>query len=136
MKVKDLDYKEYKINLSGYTVYANEARPRSTYHVNARNILKNLFPTAQILEEVPINLRYNQKVFLDFFIPQFNIVVEVHGEQHFKFTPMFHANTQAFLKQKMRDRDVIEWCEINNITYIELHYNEKTEEWIKKIESR
>lgn len=136
MKVKDLDFKEYKLTLGGYTVQANETRPRSTYHLTARKILKSLFPTAQILEEVPINLRWNQKVHIDFLINQFKIVVEVHGQQHYKFTPMFHASAQDFIKQKKRDNDLKEWCVINNFTYIELKYDESPEEWIKKINTR
>lgn len=136
MKVKDLDFKEYKLTLGGYTVQANETRPRSTYHLTARKILKSLFPTAQILEEVPINLRWNQKVHIDFLINQFKIVVEVHGQQHYKFTPMFHASAQDFIKQKKRDSDLKEWCAINNFTYIELKYDESPEEWIKKINTR
>lgn len=136
MKVKDLDFNEYKLTLGGYTVTGNETRPRSTYHLTAREILKQLFPTSQILEEVPVNLRRNQKVHIDFLINQFKIVVEVHGQQHYKFTPMFHASAQDFIKQKKRDADLKEWCAINNFTYIELKYDESPKQWIEKINTR
>ena len=98
--------------------------------------IKQLFPTAQILEEVPVTLRRGKNISLDFFISQFRIVIEVHGQQHYKFTPMFHASAQDFIKQKKRDADLKEWCELNNFTYIELRYDEKPEEWINKINMR
>ena len=136
MKVKDLDFNEHRLNLKGRVVKADEGRPRSSYHLNARNILKQLFPTVQVLEEVPVTLRKGKSISLDFFISQFRIVVEVHGQQHYKFTPMFHASAQDFIKQKKRDADLKEWCELNNFTYIELRYDEKPEEWINKINMR
>ena len=49
---------------------------------------------------------------------------------------MFHASAQDFIKQKKRDADLKEWCELNNLTYIELRYDEKPEEWINKINMR
>ena len=136
MKVKDLDFNEHRLNLKGRVVKADESRPRSSYHLTARGILKQLFPTSQVLEEVPVILRKGKNISLDFFISQFRIVVEVPGQQHYKFTPMFHASAQDFIKQKKRDADLKEWCELNNLTYIELRYDEKPEEWINKINMR
>ena len=136
MKVKDLDFNECTLNLRNRVVKAGDTRPRSTYHLNARGIIKQLFPTAQVLEEVPVTLRRGKNISLDFFISQFRIVIEVHGQQHYKFTPMFHASAQDFIKQKKRDADLKEWCELNNFTYIELRYDEKPEEWINKINMR
>ena len=136
MKVKDLDFNEHRLNLKGRVVKADESRPRSSYHLTARGILKQLFPTSQVLEEVPVILRKGKNISLDFFISQFRIVVEVHGQQHDKFTPMFHASAQDFIKQRKRDADLKEWCELNNLTYIELRYDEKPEEWINKINMR
>lgn len=136
MKVKDLDLNEYTITLNGYIVQGRELRPRSQYHTTARELLKELFPTVQVLEEVPIKLRKNYNAYIDFFINQFKIVIEVHGQQHYKFTPMFHSSMQDFVRQKKRDNDLIEWCAINNFTYIELKFDESVETWKKKINTR
>lgn len=136
MKVRDLDLNEYNISLSGHVVKGVELRPRSQYHVLARDILKEIFPTVHIIEEIPIRLRNGYNAYLDFFINQFKMVIEVHGQQHYKFTPMFHSSIHDFIKQKRRDSDIIEWCAINNFTYIELKYNESEEEWKKKINTR
>lgn len=136
MKFKDLDRNVYTINLSGYMVKGEEKRPRSNLHVLARKILKEFFPTAPILEEVVAKLKRGKNAYLDFFIPSSNIVVEVHGQQHYKFNTMFHASAQDFIAQKKRDAELIDWCEINNLTYIELKYDESEEEWRQKINMR
>ena len=81
MKVKDLDFNEHRLNLKGRVVKADESRPRSSYHLTARGILKQLFPTSQVLEEVPVILRKGKSISLDFFISQFRIVVEVHTHE-------------------------------------------------------
>ena len=89
----------------------------------------------QILEEVPIKPRGITQ-YIDFYINQIKLAIEVHGQQHYKFNTMFHASAQDFLNQRKKDSDKKEWCEINNITYIELPYNKKVEEWIEIIQSR
>jgi hypothetical protein len=39
----------------------------------------------------------------------------------------------GFVKHKKRDQAKREWCAINGIDYIELPYNEKIEDWKKRI---
>ena len=85
-----------------------------------------------LLEEVTINIRKSEFLYLDFYIPMIKTCMEVHGEQHYNFTPFYHANMMAFLKSQKRDRDKKSWCELNNIQYIELPYN-KTDEWSELI---
>ncbi|NVM35777.1 MAG: hypothetical protein HWN81_09290 [Candidatus Lokiarchaeota archaeon] len=122
--------------MKGDIVSASDSRRRSQLHVNARKILYDLFPTIQILEEVPINPRSGKTQFLDFYINKIKLAVEVHGQQHYKFNTMFHASAQDFINQRKNDADKKEWCELNNITYIELPYNEKEEEWLNRINHR
>jgi len=38
-----------------------------------------------------------------------------------------------FAQHKKRDREKIEWCELNGIEYIELPYSEDLEQWRKRI---
>ena len=42
---------------------------------------------------------------------------------------MFHSSAQDFANQRRKDMRKKDWCEYNNITYVELPYNEKVEEW-------
>lgn len=136
MKVKDLYGNASNWKLKGDIVSASDSRRRSQLHVNARKILYDLFPTIQILEEVPINARPGKTQYLDFYINKIKLAVEVHGQQHYKFNTMFHASAQDFINQRKNDADKKDWCELNNITYIELPYNEKEEEWLSRITHR
>ena len=82
----------------------------------------------QILEEVPIQIRRSETLYLDFYIPLNKKCIEVHWQQHYEFVPFYHGNKLSFLKARKRDLEKKEWCEANNISYIELPFN-KLEEW-------
>ena len=124
MKVRDLHGNVSTWKSTGDIVTAGDSRRRSKLHVEARKILYELFPTMRILEEVPIKPR-SKTQFLDFFINNIKLAVEVHGQQHYKFNTMYHASAQDFLNQRKNDTDKRDWCETNNITLIELPYDEK-----------
>jgi len=131
MNTVGLDGSEHKLSFIGLTSKSS-LNNKSSFHLEARNLLRELYPTLQIIEEVPIYVRKSEVLYVDFFIPLSKKCIEVHGEQHYGFVPFYHRSQMDFLKQKKRDRDKIEWCHINNIEYIELPYN-KQSEWIKII---
>jgi hypothetical protein len=131
MLTKDLDGNSYNWLLTG-NMAKGKITNKSSYHLRARTMIASAFPTLQILEEVPIQLRKNETLYLDFYLPLKKICFEVHGEQHYKFIPFYHSNILNFLKAQKRDREKQEWCEINNITYISLPYN-KENEWSNSI---
>jgi hypothetical protein len=133
MNIVDLDNNTKQWNLKGYISKAT-ATNKSTYHIRARQLLHELFPTLQILEEVSIPVRPKEVLYLDFYLPLIKTCVEVHGEQHYKFIPFYHTTKLNFLKAKKRDNEKKEWCEQNNITYVELPYNENLDDWTKKID--
>lgn len=135
MRVIDLDGNNSNWKAKGYIAKNNDTRVRSQYHLAARKILKELFPTCQVLEEVSINPRKGDTLYLDFYIPLHNLSVEVHGEQHYKFIPHYHATVLGFAKAQKRDREKREWCELNGISLVELPYNEAEDEWRERIKS-
>jgi len=136
MKTRGLDGQVHNWKLHGYVVRASESRPRSKLHLKARTILKDIFPTVQILEEVAAPITRTEKLFFDFYINTVKLVVEVHGQQHYKFNTLFHSSAQDFANQRKRDRRKAEWCEYNNITYVELPYNEDEDQWRIRINQR
>ena len=136
MKTRGLDGQVHNWKLHGYVVRASESRPRSKLHLKARTILKDIFPTVQILEEVAAPITRTEKLFFDFYINTVKLVVEVHGQQHYKFNTLFHSAAQDFANQRKRDRRKAEWCEYNNITYVELPYNEDEDQWRFRINQR
>lgn len=91
------------------------ARNISDAQTAARKKIVEKYGNQTILEEFPIpktDLR------LDFFLPNINIAIEVHGEQHYKFVKHFHVNKKGFAAAKQRDEMKQKWCEINNIELV------------------
>lgn len=132
MLVKDLDGNGYNWLLTG-NMSKGKVANKSSLHLKARQLISTIFPTLQILEEVPVNIRKNETLYLDFYLPLKRVCVEVHGEQHYKFVAFYHTNMLNFIKSQKRDRDKKEWCEINDIKYISLPYNEEIEQWQDRI---
>lgn len=131
MRTVGLDGSIHKLTLTGLTSKGS-LKNKSSFHLEARNLLKNTYPTLQIIEEVPVHIRKGETLYVDFFIPLMKKCIEVHGEQHYGFIPFYHRSQIDFLKQKKRDKDKKEWCELNNFTYIELPYDQQ-DQWTKII---
>lgn len=132
MKVVDLDGHASIWKPTGEIVSAQDERKRSNLHLTARKLIYEMYPTLKILEEVSVKPR-DTVLFFDFFINTIKKAIEVHGEQHYKYNSLYHATAREFLEQRKRDSDKKEWCYINNITYVELPYNEDVEQWREKI---
>lgn len=134
MKITGLDGKEYS-----WSPAANQAAKSgcSSYHAKARELLKELYPFDRILEEVTLpgsNTKLRKSVlFVDFYIPNRSLLVEIQGEQHFEKNSFFHKDSMAFYKGQSRDRDKIEWASINGLTLISLNYDETEEQWRMKL---
>lgn len=80
-------------------------------------VLKELFPEIRIKTETFV--KYNgQKLYLDIWIPQFDLAIEVHGRQHDVFVEHFHQTSKGFRDYKKRDRLKEEWAGINGITML------------------
>lgn len=133
MQIKTLDNNLINWQLTGYSTHA-KAKNKSSLHLKARDYLKETYPTLQILEEVSIPLRRGETLYLDFYLPLKKICFEVHGEQHYKFVPFYHGDHLSFVKSLKRDREKQEWCEINNIQYRVLPYD-NTESWLEIIKN-
>ena len=132
MQIKDLDGNFQKWALTGCIAHGT-MRNKSDLHLRARKLIKECFPTFQILEEVPIPLRRSETLFMDFYLPLTKKCIEIHGEQHYKFVPFYHKNLMGFAKHKKRDQEKHEWCSINDIEYIALPFNENIEQWTKRL---
>ncbi len=124
IQVMDLDGNVVSWSLVGSVSKGSDAN-KSALHLSARNLLKELYPTMQLLEEVPIYPRKNEVSYLDFYIPLIKKCIEVNGEQHYKYIPFYHSNRLSFLKAQKKDREKKEWCNINNIKFIELPFDKQ-----------
>lgn len=65
---------------------------------------------------------------LDCYNDELKIACEYNGIQHYKFTPYFHKNNEAFMNQKYRDQMKRDLCERNGIRLIEVPYSIKHED--------
>ena len=119
MKVLGLDGKQYSWNLAQYT---SNNRNVSQLHSKARALLQEMYPMDAILEEL---LLPGTRLFADFYIHRLKMIVEVHGEQHYKYNAHFFSSKRDFLEAKKRDQDKKNWAELNGITLVELPFNEQ-----------
>ena len=60
----------------------------------------------------------NNRLFFDFYIKSLGVLIEVQGEQHFKYNKHFQATIENFYAQKRRDNLKIEYCEEKNLTLV------------------
>ena len=61
----------------------------------------------------------------DFYIPNINgapVILEIHGEQHYKQVKKFQKTRQDFLAQKERDRRKISYCLAHGIALYIIPY--------------
>ena len=65
----------------------------------------------------------NYPLELDFYNEELKIAVEYNGEQHYKYTPLFHQNEEAFKKQLQRDEQKVITCSNLNINLIIVPYS-------------
>jgi hypothetical protein len=129
MLVTGLDGKEYRLSVIG------GKGAKSGLHKTALEIVKKVFPGDTILNEISLpgaGNKLTKTLYADIMLPARKLVVEVHGEQHYKLVPFFHGSKREFLIAQSRDQRKREWCELNNFTLIELPFNQK-DNWEKAI---
>ena len=73
---------------------------------------------------------HKNNLYLDFFLPDYNIAIECHGEQHFK--PInFFGGYESFLKYQKRDIIKYELCKEHGIKI--LYFSDDEYEYFDKI---
>lgn len=133
MKFKTFGSKIINVNLAIYLSPAQRPLHKSSLHESSYELLKSLYPTHKLCEEVYIPEL--DGIFLDFYLPTISLVVEVQGAQHYKFNKFFFKSTIDFNKAIRRDEIKKEWCELNNLILVELLYNESICEWRNKLQN-
>lgn len=133
MEVIGLNGRTYKWTYSDKN--RNKRESCSKYHKLCREIIKEVYGSYPVLEEVklPGSSKNKSCLFLDFYIPSLKIAIEVHGEQHYNYVPFFHKTYAQFLYSQKRDNDKAEWCEKNGITLISLKYSDTEDEWREQL---
>lgn len=63
------------------------------------------------------------KLYFDFYLPDYNILIEYDGQQHFQVA--FGQDEQKLLLQQENDKIKDDWCLKNNIPLIRISYKQK-----------
>jgi hypothetical protein len=101
----------------------------SALHKETLAALKEAFPHFTIRQEYSVELFDDSGkksiLYLDFFISEMMVAIECQGKQHFEETPFFHATSGSFKQQQANDSLKKRWCEINDVSLVEVTYREK-----------
>lgn len=133
MKVVGLDGKTYTWSLESAKRTDDN---KSNLHVRARDIIREFFPYDRIYEDVTLPGTGKSPLYADFYIPNKSLIIEVNGIQHFQYTSFFHKSKLDFFKAQARDRKKEEWCELNDITIVQLNYDETDNDWRAALNGR
>ncbi len=89
------------------------------------------------IEYIPQKTFHNLKtekgylLFLDFYIPEYNLAIEYDGQQHFKDVPRFKSNLK---ENQIRDSIKNNFCKTNKITLVRIPYYEVFAYSLKKFQ--
>lgn len=87
--------------------------------------IKEAFPLINIERELYIQYK-SARLFFDFYIKNFKVLVEVQGRQHTSYVKHFHQDKEAFQLQKYRDNLKLEYVQRNDeLSLVRFHYNEE-----------
>ena len=97
-------------------------KKRSKLHEKALEVIRKVLPATMILNEVAIPIDRKKKLYLDIYLSQHKIAIEVMGKQHKKKVPFFQTKRQ-FGKQLENDALKKEWCLLNSIVFLEFWFD-------------
>jgi hypothetical protein len=89
-------------------------------------LIKNILDKRNIKVEQQYRIpNIVNRIHYDFYLPEYNILIEFHGKQHYEYIPHFHRNSEdGFLKQKNRD-DIARYnAKHYKYNYLEFNYKQ------------
>lgn len=100
---------------------------RSSKEILIYNILKTMYNDVEREKtwEWLVNDHTGYNMYVDFYIPEINTVIEFDGEQHERFVEHIHKTEEYFLEAQYRDRLKNILLYENKIKLIRIYYNEK-----------
>lgn len=110
--------KKYRIDWTGSS--------KSKIQKRVKVYLENYWKNHIVFEEFPVA---GTRLSLDFYNANKKVAIEVQGKQHTRHVPFFHGqNKYNFVNQLRRDQDKASFCELNNITLIEIYEEDELNE--------
>ena len=103
-----------------------DAESKSKIQFNTKQFLKKYWQNHVVFEEFPVA---GTRLTLDFYNATKKIAVEVQGAQHRKYVKFFHGGHKSnYIDQLRRDKQKLEFCEINDIKLMEVYDNDTLKE--------
>lgn len=103
-----------------------EKSSKSKLQYSTKVFLKKYWSRHIVFEEFPVA---GTKLSLDFYNANKKIAIEVQGRQHTKYVPFFHGKNKInYLNQLKRDRDKLQFCELNDIELVEIYDGDELSE--------
>ena len=91
----------------------------------------NIEYTHQYKVKTPTNIRKSGILYVDFYLPKYNMFIEYNGQQH--YIPVKHfGGTLKFQQQAIRDNWLRDYCTQNNIRFIEIRYDDDIQKTLNK----
>jgi very-short-patch-repair endonuclease len=109
-----------------YIIHMNTNCP-NCYKSKGEREIKNLLENKKIKfkTEHVVNID-NRKLRFDFYLTEFNVLIEYDGIQHYKPVTLFGGD-KSFIKQIENDNLKDRWCLENNIKLVRISYYENIE---------
>ena len=64
-----------------------------------------------------------QYLVADFYLPDINLIIEMNGEQHYKYVEHFHTKDWTLEDQQIRDDTLRAYCKTHKISLLEIKYD-------------
>ncbi len=119
------NYSSYNDNGNDNEIeYIQHNENDSKLELQAKFILEDIFkvPFYKVRPDFLRNDVTGHNLEIDLFNNDLKLGIEVQGDQHYKFTPFFHRNKEAFLMQRYRDEMKKQKCKQKGIILIEIPY--------------
>lgn len=103
---------------------------KSSGEENISKILTNNSVNFERQKTFP-GLKYKNPLYCDFFLPDFNLVIEYNGEQHYKPVNFYGGEDNLKIIQ-LRDQIKKNYCIEHNINFLVIRFDENIEEALIK----
>lgn len=113
-----------KFGVQDLYVKSNKPPKESRGEKECRRVLQKIFNKPfnkcrpNFLNNPVTGGKYNLE--LDCYDERLKLAVEYNGVQHYKYSPFFHKNKEAFMNQKYRDELKHRMCRENGVNLIEV----------------
>lgn len=106
-------------------VSANSGCPKCASSLGEKLIKEFLdkFLINHITQFIFPDCKYKNPLRFDFYLPNYNLLIEYQGEQHYRPVDYWGGNDE-FIVQQLKDQIKRDYCKNNNINLLEIKYTE------------